>query len=651
MDQNQVVKSDVTELLEQMSDAYYQVDSNWQIQFANQNTERYWGLNRDEILGKSLWDLFPNYRKIKGSQELDRAMREYVPVRFETFSPVLRRYVEAEAYPTANGGLSIYFRDVTDRKMAEMKQLSSDQMLRLAIDATGIGFWKWDIAADRMSAIYSSPNIPSEWHDGSARGSLWNVHPDDVERVYEALMKARDSLQPYKCEYRRILPNGETVWILSQGEVLPGKLGNAEQMIGVNYDITERINREQHERVLAEKRCLEKRQRELLETLDGTTEGSWILDPVNLTKTISLNWRKRLGIDEQETAGNQYLKSMETVHPDDRSKVRQDYYNAVSRHDARVVSEYRMMTADKGYIWVQSRAKINYDGAGKPVMLYGTTSDISERKNLELQLIEKNRLIIDFFTNISHEFRTPLSIILMGLSLIHNRITESDFSEKERTVQHLKMVRQNSYRLQRLIGNLLDITKIDAGFMLVRYANIDIALYLKELVDSVEEFARGKGIALALRGCDEALRIPVDVDKIERVVLNLLSNAIKHTPKGGSILVQLTNLRERIRVAVRDEGEGIPEEKREIIFDRFRLVNTSLTRNSEGCGIGLSLSKALIDLLGGTIWFECNEGKGTTFCFELPVIRDPLLQTCDETNKNGLPLSKKVEMELSDIIR
>ena len=274
------------------------------------------------------------------------------------------------------------------------------------------------------------------------------------------------------------------------------------------------------------------------------------------------------------------------------------------------------------------------------------------KENLERmaeELSDKNKLVTDFFTNISHEFKTPLSIILVNLQLMDYRLRDSDGELQDKFRKVCAVMRQNALRLLRLIGNLLDVTKIDAGFMKVRLCSANAVDVVRNLVESVGDFAGSAGINVGFESSSVSIVMPLDGEKMERIMLNLLSNAIKHTPAGGRILVRLTERQGSVLISVRDSGEGIPPEKQDFIFDRFRQVNTSLTRSNEGCGIGLSLCKALVGLLQGRIWFSSSPGWGSEFYVELPVLKDNTPAHTAEIET--MPLSRKLEMEFSDINR
>lgn len=273
--------------------------------------------------------------------------------------------------------------------------------------------------------------------------------------------------------------------------------------------------------------------------------------------------------------------------------------------------------------------------------------DEEKIREMNRELIDKSQLITEFFTNISHEFKTPLSIILIELELMDFHLRETGCGYSERMQRMGEVMRQNAYRLSRLIQNLLDVTKLDAGFMNINLRNADIVSYVSALTDSVGDAAQKAGIQVYFKSDCSSRLMPIDIEKTERIMLNLLSNAIKHTSEGGRIEVEIMNYKNKVNLSVKDTGEGIPHDKKEIIFDRFRQVNTSLTRSTEGSGIGLSLVKAFVELLKGQIWFESEHGCGSEFFIELPVL--PFDEHNAGPHIEGMSMGKKIEMEFSDI--
>jgi signal transduction histidine kinase len=250
-----------------------------------------------------------------------------------------------------------------------------------------------------------------------------------------------------------------------------------------------------------------------------------------------------------------------------------------------------------------------------------------------------------FIAMISHEFKTPITIINAAIQAM-NIICKDEITPK--IASYLNKINRNSLRQLRLVDNLLDITRIKDGQIKISEKCVDIVLHTKEIVDSVRIYASQKDISLNFRSDPDKMILLLDEQKYERILLNLISNAIKFTPPGKSIEVCLSTENEWLKVEVSDTGIGIPEEKQKMIFERFGQVDSSLSRQAEGTGIGLYLVKSFVTLLGGEITLVSEEGLGSSFTVYLPLKTD--LSRTDEDN----PLDDKVEyaasLEFSDII-
>lgn len=209
-------------------------------------------------------------------------------------------------------------------------------------------------------------------------------------------------------------------------------------------------------------------------------------------------------------------------------------------------------------------------------------------------------------------------------------------------------MKQNCLRLTRLINNLIDTTRIDAGYLELQLQRVNIVEYLKKIALAVEEYAKNKGITLEFNSSISEKVITCDPDKLETIVLNLLSNAIKFTKNGGKIFINLEAKESIIQISVKDTGIGIPKSKLKIIFERFRQVEQSLVRNHEGSGIGLSLVKSLVELHNGKIYVLSEEDAGSEFVIELP-IENVSIDSSDCTynivNSGGVD---KIDVEFSD---
>jgi signal transduction histidine kinase len=238
------------------------------------------------------------------------------------------------------------------------------------------------------------------------------------------------------------------------------------------------------------------------------------------------------------------------------------------------------------------------------------------------QLKELDRFKTRFFANVSHEFRTPLTMILGPLE---NALGGTYGALGEGLSRQLDIMRRNALRLMRLINQLLDLSKLEDGKMPLKTRRLDLAAFLDNVVLTVAPFAEKKGVRLTFTSAEPRVDLFFEPEKFEKVFYNLLSNASKFTPTGGAIDVTIDAPRGgRIQVSVRDSGKGIPADQLPFIFDRFHQVDGSNTREHEGTGIGLALVKEMIELHGGSIRVESRPGEGTAFFVELLLGTDHL---------------------------
>jgi two-component system, sensor histidine kinase ChiS len=236
-----------------------------------------------------------------------------------------------------------------------------------------------------------------------------------------------------------------------------------------------------------------------------------------------------------------------------------------------------------------------------------------EQANARLR--EADQLKSDFVSNVSHELRTPLTVIKGSVDNMLDGITGT-FNEKQE--RYLHRLQGNSDRLSRLINDLLDLSRIEAGHLQLHPGKVWIEEVCRNVVESLTPLAEEGGIDLQLKDG----RLPVsawgDADRVHQILLNLVNNAIKFTPSGGQVEVGVVQEGEFVRTSVADTGEGISPDQLESVFEKFYQVGDS-SANGRGAGIGLSIARRLVELHGGRIWVESGEGQGSTFLFTLPV--------------------------------
>jgi signal transduction histidine kinase len=262
-----------------------------------------------------------------------------------------------------------------------------------------------------------------------------------------------------------------------------------------------------------------------------------------------------------------------------------------------------------------------------------------------------DKLKTQFFINLSHELKTPINVIFASVQLISQINTGTKVEECiTRINKYTKMVKQNCYRLIRLVNNLIDITKYDSGFLNIKLNNYNIVQIIENITMSIIKYAETKEIEVIFDTEIEEKNIVCDPDIIERIMLNLFSNSLKFTSQKGRILVNIYSKDDSVVITVKDTGIGIPEDKLNIIFERFRQVDDSLNRNNEGSGIGLSLVKSLIEAHHGTISVLSVIGEGTEFVIQLPVgeVSDKEY-SYNNTNSKSQGMIDRISLEFSDI--
>jgi signal transduction histidine kinase len=233
------------------------------------------------------------------------------------------------------------------------------------------------------------------------------------------------------------------------------------------------------------------------------------------------------------------------------------------------------------------------------------------------RLKELDRMKSDFVSHVSHELRTPLTAIKGAVDLVLREVA-GPLTEKQ--IHYLTRVRSNTQHLAGLINDLLDLSKIESGKIELKSRRVSLGGLVHEVVEALRPVAAEKVIALETTFHEPSILVWADRDKINQVLMNLIGNALKFTPVQGRVTVSASrNGGESVQVSVSDTGPGVPPEEKEKIFAKFYRVAEVNGENSKGTGLGLAIAKALVELHGGKIWVESEEGHGSTFYFTLPV--------------------------------
>ncbi len=337
------------------------------------------------------------------------------------------------------------------------------------------------------------------------------------------------------------------------------------------------------------------------------------------------------------------------VHPDDLERA-QESVRRTLEEDVKYDVEYRILHPNGEIGWISSRATVFRDSEGDPVRMVGTLVDISEDKSAAEQLRlaregaeEASRAKSEFLANMSHELRTPLNAII-GFSELLDAATFGPLNDKQ--ARYVHNVLTSGKHLLQLINDILDLSKIEAERMELHVEELSLETALQDVLNIAKGLAHKKDVGLALAGETGLPAIEADPAKFKQILYNLLSNAIKFTPEGGRVEVRAEVLVGCVRIGVADTGIGIAPEDQARLFGVFEQVDSSYGRQQQGTGLGLALTRKLVELHGGQIWIESEgAGKGSTFIFELP-----LTQSKAESNGHEVEVGGNADVSIRPLV-
>lgn len=523
-------------------------------------------------------------------------------------------------------------------------------------------------------------------YDDMVKSKIGDINISSIEQI-SAKMKIASTKESNYFYFKHRLSNGEIrdVEVCSGPIIQDGKT----LLYCIIHDVTERIkieeeckktNSELQEKIKLRTKQLEElnamlqkniseglkaseiskeNEERLTFALDGSGYGVWDWNTVTGIVIYSKRWKEIIGYGENEIQ-NLHSEWEKRIHTEDKDSVLAKLNGYIEGSLPVYQSEHRLLTKDGSYKWILSKGKvISWTEDGKPLRITGTHSDITDRKLMEKELKEAKENAekasikkSEFIANMSHELRTPLNINLSAIQLFELYFNNDWDLGKERISMHMKAMKQNCLRLLRLVNNLIDTTKIEAGFYKPLLSNYNIVDVIERIALSVSDYAKQKNINLTFNSDVEEKLVICDIDMIERIMLNLISNAIKFTD--NCIDINIYNRDSTVVISVKDNGIGIEEENQNIIFKRYKQVSKLLTRETEGSGIGLSLTKSLVEMLGGNIIVKSEYGNGSEFIIELPAqhhTSEKLILANVNGDIDNDKFTEKMKVEFSDIYK
>lgn len=548
---------------------------------------------------------------------------------------------------------------ILEKEIAEGKKTmehlkANEERVTFALEGSGDGVWDWNAITNEM--IYSKG-----WKEMLGYGELeienlfseWDklLHPNDKEVAYLNLNMYLEGLVPvYESEYRLRAKDESYKWILSKGKIISWTAdGKPIRVTGTHSDINSRKLMEQ------ELREAKERFSNVLEySQDASYRRNVVTDKYDYMSPVI---ERLTGYTLEEMMIMNEDTVFEKIHPDDLQDVVTRIREISTKKSGSDAIEYRFLCKNGEYRWFLDRFTSVVGIMSQPSFRYGVFQDITFQKNAKEELKKAKEIAekasinkSDFIANMSHELRTPLNVTLAGVQLFELYLKNGAYLDREKSSKHLKAMKRNCMRLLRLVNNLIDSTKIDAGFYEPHFSNQDIVSLINRISLSVSDYAKNKDINLLFHTDVDEFSIICDVDMIERIMLNIISNAIKFTE--DSVIISIHKGVDTVIILVKDNGIGIEKENQDIIFERYKQVSKLFTRENEGSGIGLSLTKSLIEMHGGNISVKSEYGKGCEFIIELPV-NQCAHEECIVYNVNATEdkdkFIEKMNVEFSDI--
>ncbi len=524
-------------------------------------------------------------------------------------------------------------------ELAQRAFMDSERRFRLAVEAARCGIWEWDLATDQMFMSDVTGAIFGYGGGGVVDGQdvLDRVAPDHRERVRQALAQAA-SFGAFDVSFRTLAPEGaRPTWIDARGQAF-GKSphGGFSRIIGVALDVTE-------ERIAqARAQAAENRLRDAIES---TSEAFVLWNRQGRLIMCNQNYAAFFGLDPEALKPGARFEDMrrlaqiairqEIAPPDGRKGVREALLAGGRwvQISERRTSEggFVMTAADITAIKAQEEARrLNEIELRKVVVdLEQSRQQLSELAHKyeaeKVRAETANKAKSEFLANMSHELRTPLNAI-NGFSEIMVGEMFGPLGDA-RYKEYVQDILGSGQHLLALINDILDMSKIEAGKMNLRFERMGLEDVTEDAVRLVRNRAASAGLTMKV-DLPDLPDIEADYRAIKQVLLNLLSNAIKFTPRGGTITVRAEPrhdmLGERIRISVQDTGIGIGADELGRLARPFEQVESQHSKTQQGTGLGLALTKSLVEMHGGALELASTPGQGTTVSFIIPVRQAPL---------------------------
>ena len=516
-------------------------------------------------------------------------------------------------------------------RLAAAELLEAQNWTRLAGQTAGLAYWRFDLATHTLAGsdgvIVGAERVVDICEGDQAWSS---IHPNDMARLLAGIRKAVRNNGEFSDEIRLLRPDGSYRTAIARGACQHGEDGRVTAVLGAMFDVTEL---KRMESVAAES---ERRYRVLAEKVNDVIVWS-TLDGRNTY--VSPACQAVLGSPSEALLG---FDAIDRIHPEDRARVHGIFKTMIGerREHAAEPVLFRIKHQDGHWVWLAGNPTMLFDERGQPSGFIDVLRDITAAKLVEAELLAARAAAeaatsakTDFLANMSHELRTPLTAI-MGFS----GLLQECANLPESAQLYVRRITTAGKSLLAVVNDVLDFSKLEAGQLELDPHAFGVLGLIDDSVGVLSAQASNKGLSLHVDAdINLPTRVVADSARLRQVLLNLLSNAVKFTTEGSVTIharygLGSTNA-DQLYISVVDTGQGIPADRRDRLFQRFSQADESISRSHGGTGLGLAICKRLVELMGGTIGVESDEGRGSTFWFTIDAPSDSGAQTLsDEEN-------------------
>jgi PAS domain S-box-containing protein len=343
--------------------------------------------------------------------------------------------------------------------------------------------------------------------------------------------------------------------------------------------------------------------------LEGSGDSVYDCDIPNGKVQLATRWKEMLGYIDAEI-GDDVVEWASRIHPDDTKKVMDEVQEVLDGRHRSFAGEYRLQHKNGHYLWVLDRGMVvQRDDGGTPLRMVGTHTNITQRKQMDT-------IKTEFISTVSHELRTPLTSIRGSLGLLEAGVLGA---LPVKALDMIKVANKNSQRLITLVNDILDMDKLLSGKMAMQSEVITLSEVIAHAVEANAAYAANYQVRFSISPCTINCQVIGDANRLMQVITNLLSNAAKFSHPGDIVEIRQRDAGAFLRVEVEDRGEGIPLAFQPRIFEAFSQADSANTRRQGSTGLGLNISKKLIEQMGGEVGYTTEINCGTTFWFTVPL--------------------------------